>query len=296
MNFVVPLFDINDCARYAGKAQVVYAGLEHCSVRCVTYFTWEQLREIAQACRTYGLKLAVALNRFFLEEDLAILKDALKLLKELDVSRIYYSDESVLWQAMQEQMQDRLVYAPETLVTNHQDALYYCQEGIAGVVLSKDITLQEMCAIAAYCPGRCEAIIHGRVNIMHSRRNLLSSYMEFIGKDIPVKDRYDLYLIEEKRNDHMPIVEDSAGTHVFSGYTLMSFNEIRTMRESGIAYYRIEGLFHDIEYVLEALDLYHQVMNGEDPQVISCEYAKKYASDQMSDGFYHQATSKVKEG
>ena len=33
--------------------------------------------------------------------------------------------------------------------------------------------------------------------------------------------------MEETRDEHMPIMEDEFGTHVFSGYTLASFMEIK---------------------------------------------------------------------
>ena len=295
MKYIVPLFNLNDCEKYSKKADTILCGMKNCSVRCVRDYTQAELSEIAQLCQKYDLEMAVAVNRFFLEEDLPLLKEALAFLKGLNVSRIYYSDESVLWCAMQLELHDRLVYAPETLVTNHQDASYYIQEGIKGVVLSKDITLKELCSIASHCPNQCEVIIHGRVNIMHSRRYLLTSYMDFIKKDVPVRNRHDLYLVEEKREDKMPIIEDEMGTHVFSGYTLASFNELQALKDASVEYVRIEGLFHDVDYVLEALDLYHQVMNGAHPQAIMDAYQAKYADDHVTDGFYHQATSKIKE-
>lgn len=295
MKYIVPLFNKADCEKYAQKADAVLCGMKQCSVRCVTDFTQDELKEIALLCQKYDLEMAVALNRFFLEEDLPVLQESLAFLKTLPISRIYYSDESVLCCAMELEMHDRLVYAPETLVTNHQDASYYIQEGIKGVVLSKDITLKELCSISSHCPNQCEVIIHGRVNIMHSRRNLLSSYMEFVKKDVPVRNRLDLYLVEEKREDKMPIIEDEMGTHVFSGYTLASFNELQALQEASVEYARIDGLFHDVDYVLEALDLYHQVMDGVNPQEIMQAYQEKYAEDHVTDGFYHQATSKIKE-
>lgn len=295
MKYIVPLFNIKDCELYAQKADAVLCGMQNCSVRCVKDFNQEEIKMIASECQKYDLELAVALNRFFLEEDLPLLEETLSFLKTLPVSRIYYSDESVLWCAMQLQMHHLLVYAPETLVTNHLDAQYYIQEGIKGVVLSKDITLEELCSISSQCPNQCEVIIHGRVNIMHSRRNLLSSYMEFIGKDISLRNRRDLYLVEEKREAKMPIMEDDMGTHVFSGYTLASFHEIKELEKANVAYVRIEGIFHDVDYVLEALSLYQSIMQGEDPTSILEAYQNKYKDDNVNDGFYHQATSKVKE-
>ena len=60
----------------------------------------------------------------------------------------------------------------------------------------------------------------------------------------------------------MPIVEDALGTHVFTGFTLVSFEEIRELYEAGVRHFRIDGIFHDIEYVCEALRLYQDVLKG----------------------------------
>ena len=56
MKFVVPLFDIQDCARYADSAHVVYVGMKNCSVRCVVDFDWDSLPVIAQECHKYSLQ------------------------------------------------------------------------------------------------------------------------------------------------------------------------------------------------------------------------------------------------
>ncbi len=93
----------------------------------------------------------------------------------------------------------------------------------------------------------------------------------------------------------MPIVEDALGTHVFTGFTLVSFEEIRELYEAGVRHFRIDGIFHDIEYVCEALRLYQDVLKGvRDGRQTYQEYEKKYKEDHVSHGFYYTKTSKVK--
>ena len=101
------------------------------------------------------------------------------------------------------------------------------------------------------------------MNIMHSKRRLLSNYFDFLGKKVDVFNKKDIYLMEETRDEHMPIVEDDLGTHVFSGYTLVSFEEIKQLAQSGIRHVRIDGIFHDLDYVCKALSLYQAVLSNE---------------------------------
>lgn len=112
-----------------------------------------------------------------------------------------------------------------------------------------------------------------------------------------VRDNYDLYLMEENRNEHMPIVEMmNRNARVYRFYAAC-FEEIQELLQSGIRHFRIDGMFHDIAYVLEALDLYHAILNKEkDAKEVFAAYAKKYEKDHVTHGFYYTKTSKVKEG
>lgn len=280
----------------AGSSSVIIA-TPFFSVRGVHEFAVEELPVIKKKCETLGLRMYVLVNRFFMEEELDALRSHLAMLKTLQVDGIYYGDEAVLYEAQRLGMKQRLIYNPDTLITNHSDVRYYLSEGIQMVTLSKEITLEEICAIAKTAPEKCEVILHGRLNMMHSKRPLLSNYMSFLQRKEQVRNNRQLYLTEESREEHMPILEDDSGTHVFSGFTLASFAEILSMAEAGICHFRIDGIFHDLPYVCEALSLYKAVLEGRRKgDEVFAEYAKKYAQDNVTHGFYYTKTSKVKEG
>ena len=93
----------------------------------------------------------------------------------------------------------------------------------------------------------------------------------------------------------MPIVEDDLGTHVFSGYTLVSFEEIKQLAQSGIRHVRIDGIFHDLDYVCKALSLYQAVLSNEmSGAQAKEEFDKCYPDNHATSGFYYVKTSKVK--
>lgn len=297
INFIATLFDLKDIEAYrqAGAGSVVVA-VPFFSARGAALFEEQELKQIKQACVQAGLKMYVAVNRFFTEEELAKLEAFLRYLKALAVDGIYYGDECVLYLAEQLQMKDVLIYAPDTLLTNPYDAQYYLSQGISMVSISKEITLEEICEIARQVQEGIEITIHGRVNMMHSKRKLVSNYLQFIGKEEAIQGKKDLYIMEETRDEHMPIIEDELGTHVFSGYTLVSFEELKSFVEAGIKNFKIDGIFHDSAYVIEALSLYQAILKGADPQAILKQYEKAYEQDHVSNGFYYTKTSKVKVG
>lgn len=291
-------YTINDLKplKEAGADGVVI-GTPFFSARPAAVFSFEELEALRKKTQTLNLLMFVLVNRMFTEEELDRLTDYLKILKELQVDGIYFCDEGVLQIAKSLQMADRLIYQPDTLLTNSCDVNFYLDEGLKLVTLAKEITLEEMCAIAKQTDGsRIEVIVHGRENMMHSKRRLLSSYMEHIHAKEPVFGKRTLYLREETRDDHFPILEDELGTHVFTGFTLAAFAEIKRLADAGIAYFRIDGIFHDLAYLCEAVRLYRAVLNGEaDGAEVFAGYEKRYADDHVTTGFLYQRTGLHKE-
>lgn len=291
--FVVSLFDKSNIPLYKeNHADVVVAGIKHGSYRSVKDFDYEELKSIKQECLNYNLEMFVLLNRFYHDEQLPLMKEQLSFLKEIDVDGIYFGDEAVLYYARELGIVDKLIYLPDTLLCNALDCRYYLDEGMKLVSLSKEITQEEVVEIGQVVGKQLEIIIHGRVVMMHSKRKLLSAYQEFVGLKHQLSGCKDLYITEENRDAKMPIYEDEFGTHVFSGYTLESFDQIKAFKDAGIEYFKIDGIFHDVDWVIETLKAYHDVLNGCE---IKSNYYLKHENDALSNGFYNQKTSKVKE-
>ena len=72
--------------------------------------------------------------------------------------------------------------------------------------------------------------------------------------------------------------------------------EIKDFVDAGVRHMRIDGIFHNIDYVCEALRLYHEILDGKDAKQIDEMYREKYKEDHVTSGFYYTKTSKVKVG
>ena len=242
-------------------ADAVLIGTDFYSARAMACIALSDYPKAKQEAQRLSLKLYVLMNRMFAETELDAMRAHLHLLKELDVDGIYYGDEGVLWESMRLGMQDKLIYHPDTLLTNSYDVNYYLQEGIQRVVLAKEITLEEIKQIAHHSiPSRIELLVHGRVNVMHSKRWLLSAYMEHLGKPCDLHARKDLAIIETKR-------------------------------EVGYTHFRIDGIFYDIDWVCEALRLYRSVEAKESKgREVFRSYAQTHLEAHVGSGFYYKKT------
>ncbi|MEF9920616.1 MAG: peptidase U32 family protein [Erysipelotrichaceae bacterium] len=297
INLIASIYEIDDIVKYKeAGAHSIIMGLPFFSARPVSIFSKEDIKHAREITLRQGMNLYVLMNRMFCEEELKQTKEMLVFLKAVGVDGIYFGDEALLYMANELDMTSKLIYNPDTLITNSMDVSYYLNEGISMVCISKEITLADMIEIGRHNENQVEVTIHGRLNMMHSKRKLLTNYFNHLGIDYEVNAKRTLSLKEVTRKDLMPIIEDDLGTHVFSGFTLVAFEEINKLVENGIINLKIEGLFHNASYVIEALSLYQGILSGkEDAHQIYLDYQKEYFKDHIDNGFFYQKTSLIKE-
>lgn len=272
----------------AGVTGIIFS-TPYFSTRADSYVEVEELPNIKELCEAIGIKMYVSLLRIFTDNETEKIKQHLLFLKSINVDGIYFSDLGVLFLAKQLQMEEKLIFNPDTLLTNSFDVNLYLQQGCQMVTLAKEITFDEICEIAQKAQGEVECIVHGRLNMFYSKRSLLSNYQEHTGNERSLKNNYDLYLIEQKRNDKFPVIEDDLGTHIFTGFTLCSINEVCDIVKSGVNNIRIEGIFKTTEEICEIVKDYIAVLNQ---KISSEEVYQKYADrdESISTGFLHNKT------
>lgn len=297
MQLITTPFQLEDIETMAqAGANAFVFGTSFFSMRAAAEYRLEQLQDIRERTKRTNTEMLVLLNRFFTEEELPKLKQHLKRLKEQDVDGIIFSDDAVLAYAKEMDMEHLLIYQPDTLLTNHMDIDFYLHQGIKRAVLAKEITMEEIQAIADKTnPSQLELIIHGRLLMMHSKRKLLSNYMEFTKQNISLTNERDLCIVEDTRNDRMPILEDEHGTHIFSGFVQCAFKEIERLKHCNIKALRIDGIFQNSAYIVDVIRLYHQCIQGAiTGEQAEAMFQELYPEEPISSGFYYQQTSKTK--
>ena len=262
----------------------VVVSIPYFSIRNSNLVALEELPVWKKACKDNGILLYVNFLRFCMESDMKAMKEAMLALKEADVDGIYYADEGVLYEAIELDIADRMIYQPETLVTSHYDVDFYLDQGVQSVSLAHELSLDEILAIAKHTPN-IEVLIHGFFSIMYSRRPLISNYLEVVDQEdqFQMNHRYDL--IEQTRTERLPIVQDESGTHVFSAMPIQSFAEINKLAQAGISRFRIDAIFSDDKTTIKLASLYQKALAGE---LIDEEM-------NASNHLYHQETIKKKE-
>lgn len=296
VNIIVSPYTIEDIykLKQAGATSII-VGSDFFSVSNVADFKEDEIRQVKQICVDLHMQCYVLMNRFFMSHELKEVRRYLQFLKDLQVDGIYFTDMGIYYEAKQLGMESILIYNPDTMLTNHKDVQAYLNLGVKMGTISKEITLEDMVQIAHKVKGEMEVVIHGRLNMMHSKRMLLSNYMRFLKKDITIQNDKTLYLMEEHRDEHMPIFEDSQGTHIYTGFTLASFEEVVDLVGAGIHNLRIETMFLDIEEVCQIIqDYLYVLVHPHEGREMFKKYEASRIEQHISKGFLYKKTGATK--
>lgn len=274
-------------------ANTIIIGIPFFSVRSTNFLDQDEFVEAIALCEKLGLQKYVLINRFFVEKELEDLRKVLEHLKAFNLDGIYFTDMAVYYEAAKLGMESLLIYNPDTILTSSPDINAYLDLNLKACLVSKEITLEEVLSIAENSDApRLEVFIHGYMNMLHSKRQLLTNYMAFLKRDDQVRYRHDLRLKEEKRPELMPVMEDDAGTHIFTGYRLATFNEIKTLYDAGIVNYRIESLFENIDDLCSYIKAYKRILDEETTvEEVMKEFGDEYYFDS---GFMYKKTGLLK--
>lgn len=292
MKLISDCLEINHLDRYAACGiDRIIVSLPHVSARPARVYRMEDLKEIVKQAHDLGLEVGVNMLNFVMEDDLGRFQDALLFCEDNKIDRIYFADMGVYWMAKEMKMEDMLIYQPTTLIASSQDANEYLRLGIDRVVLAREITLDDMKHILSRCQG-CEVSVFGYNVMMHSRRKLLSSYFEFCGLEDRSASK-DLYLMEETRDEKMPIFQDETGTFILSGTVFCMFSKLKELENCD---FRIEGIHLDEEMIFQAAHDIHHILSGEiDGEACYQHYRQAYPEYAFSEGFMYKKTTLVKE-
>jgi len=189
--------------------------------------------------RTY-----IEINGFIEESDLIGLESWLKELLTYPIQGFYFADLAVLMILKSLNYQGETIYSPETILTNTLE-IKTLLALVDRLVISKELTLEEIVKISKTFPQRIEMFGAGHLQMSVSRRPLLSSYLQEIGLSKEVINKTDYRIRELKRKEMMPILEEDKTFCVFTQDILNPLEELPVLNRSGIYGIQLDDLFID---------------------------------------------------
>ena len=252
------------------------------SDRANHYFSLDEIKELCQS----PFNIYINLNTMLSEFELADFDCFLAQVAKLPVKGIYFNDLGIIELAKKYGIVSKLIYNPDTLMTNSLDIKYFLEYGLDGVVISKELTKQEIQKIIAVNDKQTDLIIMGRLNMSYSRRHFIKNYYAYLKQDVNYDNCYDLNLIEATRDKRMPILENEHGCSLFTDYTLCALDELKDLK--GLKRAIIDDIFLPFEQVEQALIWY------QNKEAVLEKMQAKYPDYNYSSGYMYQKTNLVK--
>jgi len=271
--------------------QAVIVGVEKLSHRMETAFPLDEIETFVKRIHNQNKKIILNMNALLHHAQLPLLEESFANINELTIDGILFADLAVYQAAKRYNLEDKLIYYPETYLTSNEDVRFWQGENIQSVVLGRELTINDIEIIGKDKALPLTLIGHGYLNMFHSRRPLIENFLKFTDDADPeeIKDKKNLTIVEEIRDEAYPIVQDDFGTHVYRAKPLASFKAFERLKPI-IDTFIIDTLFFKDDEILTTIDDYLSFAQKADESII-----KKYETTH-DEGFYHKKTIYLEKG
>ncbi len=237
-------------------------------------FSEEELKAAVFYARERGVKVYITVNVQPREEEYARLGEYLRYLGTVGPDALIVADLGVM-ALVKELLPNMPIHiSTQANVVSSAAACAYAALGAERIVLSRELSLQEIRAIREKLPKEVEleAFVHGAMCVSYSGRCLLSNYL--IGRDAcrgacaqPCRWHYTVKeitatVVEEKRPNEIITVHEEGGESFFmSSCDLCMIEHIGELIEAGVTSFKIEGRMKSAYYTAAVTNAYRMAID-----------------------------------
>ncbi|GAA5190563.1 tRNA 5-hydroxyuridine modification protein YegQ [Ferrimonas gelatinilytica] len=282
---------------FAYGADAVYAGQPRYSLRVRNNdFNLENLATGIQEAHQLGKKLYVVSNISPHNAKLKTFIRDLTPVVDMGPDALIMSDPGLIMM-VKEQWPDQPIHlSVQANAINWASVKFWQQQGIERVILSRELSLDEIEEIRMRCPEmELEVFVHGALCMAYSGRCLLSGY---INKRDPNQGtctnacrwKYDVHEAKENESgdvvavdptlgqgkpsdqvvllqeanrpgEYMPAFEDEHGTYIMNSKDLRAIQHVERLSKMGVHSLKIEGRTKSFYYVARTAQLYRKAID-----------------------------------
>ncbi len=288
-------------------ADAVYMGFSGFSLRAkADNFTPEELEAAAALVREKGKRLYITINIFPHNRDVSLIKDHLAYLKKISPDALIISDPGIVELATEIAPEIPIHISTQANITNYRAAMFWEKAGAKRLVLSRELSIEEISEIREKVSIELECFVHGAICISYSGRCYMSSFMANRSANRGACTntcRWDYTLMEEQRpGGYYPVYENDRGTYVLSSKDLCMIEHLDKLADAGVNSFKIEGRMKGINYLAGVVKTYREAVNTltERPYTTSEQWLKElsmfssrgyttgmFLGKQTDDGYNH---------
>ncbi|MCR4810036.1 MAG: U32 family peptidase [Prevotella sp.] len=248
----------------------VYFGVGRLNMRAgsASAFTLDDLKEIADTCRSHGVKSYLTLNTIIYDEDMDEMRQTLDAARQAGISAIIASDMAVLTS----HLSPLPIHLSTQLNISNTAALRFYAQFADVVVLARELTLEqvkriheaierehicgpsgELIRIEMFCHGALCMAVSGKCYMSLDAANRSANR----GQCIQVCRRS--YTVTDNETGHQLEIDNK---YVMSPKDLKTIRFIDRMMDAGVRVFKIEGRARGPEYVYQTVSCYKEAIKA----------------------------------
>ena len=174
----------------------------------------------------------------------------------MNIQGVLFYDLAVLELAKEINFTKNLVVAQNHSNCSIYSNNYFNNLGVKYALLSSEITLEEVYEIKKNTNMDIIIPVYGHIPMAYSNRHLLTSYFDYIKKDMD----NDYYYIKDNDNYHI-VKEEKEGTSIYNSHILDLDCELKVINENNIDYVLLYHEFISEEDYTKTLQKYVDIKN-----------------------------------
>ena len=240
----------------SGVDQLI-VGEEIFGLRISGYLTDSEIGELVTIAHKNGKQIIVAANAILHNEKIEQARPFLKRMKALKVDKLMVGDTGLIQIMKDPDYYIPYIYDASVLVTSHGQINFWKKYGAVAALVAREVPYVELENLAKNTVIPILNQVYGAQCIHQSKRDLLTNYFNFIGKDsLPFEDRH-LFLSAPGQDDtHYSIYQDSHGTHVFANNDLNLIEQLPMLVDINANHWYLDGLYCPGENFVEIVKIF----------------------------------------
>lgn len=240
-----------------GGCDAVYLGGKQFSARQYAgNFDLQELEQACDACHLRGVRVYVTVNTLYKDTELRDFLAYIQALYEMGVDALILQDAGAA-RLIRRHFPDFPLHASTQMTCNSlADVKYWEAQGFSKIVLSRELSLEEIREIAAHTEAEIETFVHGALCVCYSGQCIMSS---MLGGRSGNRGRcaqtcrlpYTLYRGQESM----------AEGYLLSPKDVMTLSLLPQLMEAGVASFKIEGRMKSPEYVAGVTQIYRKYID-----------------------------------
>jgi putative protease len=270
-------------------ADAVYLGDSRFSLRGKAgNFGPDELGSAVQYAHAHGARVYVTANIFPHNRDLQEMAAHIDLLRDIRPDAVILSDPGIFSMVRERAPELDIHISTQANITNLSAVKFWEGLGAKRLVLSRELSLDEIQEIREQSSIELETFVHGSICISYSGRCYISSFLTSRSANLGEctnSCRWNYTLMEEKRpGEHFPVFEDERGTYIMSSKDLCMIEHLHLLARAGVSSFKIEGRMKGINYVAgvvktyrEAVDAAVDAIGGNAPYTVNSRWLRELA-------------------